>query len=169
MLPLSNRLYLGMIGLLLATLQLTGCQTSPPAAKATLTPAQIAVLQKQGFKLAEEGWELSFAEKLLFGVDAYKLTEKSAAAVEKIGQALHSADIENLKVDGHTDASGSEVYNRKLSQLRAAAVADSLVKVGLNRANIIISGLGKAHPVAANETPDGRAENRRVVIIVLVP
>ncbi|PUA17109.1 OmpA family protein [Glaciimonas sp. PCH181] len=169
MLPLSNRLYLGMIGILLATLQLTGCQTSPPAAKAKLTPGQIAVLQEQGFKLAEEGWELSFAEKLLFGVDAYKLTEKSSVAVEKIGKALHSADIENLKVDGHTDSSGSDVYNRKLSLLRATAVADSLVNVGLKRTNIVISGLGKAHPVADNSTPDGRAENRRVVIIVLVP
>jgi outer membrane protein OmpA-like peptidoglycan-associated protein len=163
-----NRVYLSLLGLLLLVLQLTGCQT-PPVAKSGLSEKQVAVLQQQGFVLSDDGWSLSFADKLLFDLNSSDLTAKSAAAVERIGKALLSVGLEHLKVDGHTDGVGSDAYNDKLSLARANAVAAMLNQTGITRAYITVRAMGKANPVADNATAAGRAENRRVVIIVLVP
>ncbi|MDR6585135.1 putative positive effector of YfiN activity, OM lipoprotein [Herbaspirillum sp. BH-1] len=162
---LSSRLLAAM--LLGSTLLLSGCQTPPPAApQAGLTQSQVALLQQQGFHLTDEGWELSFADKLLFAVDDYALTEQSRTAVGKIGRALLSVDITELRVDGHTDNTGADAYNNRLSQQRADAVADALASIGIARDHIATRGLGKSKPIADNRTVAGRAENRRVVIVV---
>jgi outer membrane protein OmpA-like peptidoglycan-associated protein len=161
-----NRVYFGMLSLLFV-LQLTGCQTPPVASG--LSENQITVLRQQGFTLTEEGWGLSFADKLLFELNSSNLTEKSEVAVEKIGKALLSVGLERLKVDGHTDGVGSAAYNDKLSLARANAVASLLNRIGIARPNITVRAMGKANPVADNTTVVGRAENRRVVIIVLTP
>ncbi|MBG7619284.1 OmpA family protein [Herbaspirillum sp. AP02] len=161
---LSARLLAAM--LLGSTLLLSACQTPPPAPQAGLTQSQVALLLQQGFHLTDDGWELSFADKLLFAVDDYALTEQSRTAVGKIGRALLSVDITELRVDGHTDNTGADAYNNRLSQQRADAVADALASIGIARDHIATRGLGKSKPIADNRTAAGRAENRRVVIVV---
>lgn len=156
---------LGLCGMALLVLQLSACQTVPSA----LSARQITLLQQQGFKQVGDGWELSFADQLLFDVEAYELTEKSREAVQKISRALLSVDIERLRVEGHTDSLGTDAYNHKLSTLRANAVADALGQAGIRRADITVHGMGKNKPIADNSTLAGRAENRRVAIIVLAP
>ena len=71
-----------------------------------------------------------------------------------------------LEVEGHTDSVGSDDYNQKLSEQRASAVRDFLVKEGLDSSTITAQGLGKAQPVASNDTATGRQLNRRVEMIV---
>lgn len=164
---LLKNMRLGLLGVMLVVLQLTACQTAPT--QNSLSARQIALLQQQGFKQTESGWELSFSDKLLFDVDAYSMTEKSYVAVEKISKALLSVGIEHLRVEGHTDLLGSDAHNNKLSMLRAEAVADVLSKAGIKRADIVVVGMGKNRPIADNSTPAGRAENRRVSIIVTAP
>ncbi len=151
-------------------LPLSACHTAPaPAKPAGLNPQQIAVLQENGFKQTEDGWELSFTDKLLFDLDAAVLTEASRAAVGKISGALRQVGIEHMQVEGHTDISGSAAHNDKLSLARADAVAGAMSLSGVARDNILVRGMGKSKPVADNATTAGRAENRRVTVIVSAP
>ncbi|AMB81195.1 MULTISPECIES: OmpA family protein [Pseudomonas] len=150
--------------LLLAMLSLTGCQTAPPKG---LTPAQIAVLKQQGFELTDEGWAFGLSGKVLFGSDLEVLNPQSQEIVERIGKALLAADIQRVRVDGHTDSSGSNAYNEQLSVRRANSVVKVLTKVGMQPENVEVRGLGSRVPVASNSTRSGRTENRRVAIVVI--
>ena len=150
--------------LLLAMLSLTGCQTAPPKG---LTPAQIAVLKQQGFELTDEGWAFGLSGKVLFGSDLEVLNAQCEEIVERIGKALLAADIQRVRVDGHTDSSGSNAYNEQLSVRRANSVVKALTKVGMQPENVEVRGLGSRVPVASNSTRSGRTENRRVAIVVI--
>lgn len=153
-----------VIGLLVALLALSGCQTAPPKG---LTPAQIAVLQQQGFELTDDGWAFGLSGKVLFGSDVESLNPASTEIVQRIGKALLSVGIERVRVDGHTDASGKEIYNQTLSLRRAKSVAQVLASVGMKEENVQLRGLGSGEPVAPNATAAGRTENRRVSIVVI--
>lgn len=150
--------------LFMAVLVLTGCQTAPQKG---LSPAQIAVLKEQGFKLTDEGWAFGLSGKVLFGSDVESLNPASTEIVERIGKALLGAGIERVRIDGHTDASGSQAYNEQLSMRRAASVSKVLTSVGMREENVQLRGLGSSKPVASNDTASGRTENRRVAIVVI--
>lgn len=150
--------------LLLAVLAMTGCQTAPQKG---LTPAQIAVLKQQGFELTDDGWAFGLSGKVLFGSDVENLNPASTDIVERIGKALLGAGIQRVRVDGHTDASGSQAYNEQLSMRRAASVSKVLTGVGMREENVQLRGLGSSKPVASNDTASGRTENRRVAIVVI--
>ena len=149
--------------LLLAVLRLTGCQSAPPKG---LTPAQIAVLKREGFTPTDEGWAYDLSGKVLFGSDLDSLNSQSQAIVERIGKALLGVGIQGVRVDGHADSSGKVAYNQQLSERRAQSVARALVGVGMPAQNIQSRGLGSSQPVANNRTSAGRTENRRVSIVV---
>ncbi|EJM71307.1 outer membrane protein/peptidoglycan-associated lipoprotein [Pseudomonas sp. GM50] len=151
------------ITLFLALLALTGCQTAPQKG---LTPAQIAVLKQQGFEMTDDGWAYGLSGKVLFGSDVESLNPASTEIVERIGKALLSVEIERVRIDGHTDASGQESYNEQLSLRRAKSVGKVLAAVGIKEENIQLRGLGSSKPVASNDTAVGRTENRRVSIVV---
>jgi outer membrane protein OmpA-like peptidoglycan-associated protein len=74
-----------------------------------------------------------------------------------------------VNVIGHTDSSGSERYNKKLSLRRAESVKSALVKAGVNENAVSVSGMGDAAPVADNATKEGRAQNRRADVSVIQP
>ena len=152
------------VSILLALLALSGCQTPPPKG---LSPAQIAVLKQQGFELTDEGWAFGLSGKVLFGSDLEVLNAQSQEIVERIGKALLAVDIQRVRVDGHTDASGQEAYNEQLSMRRANSVVKALTRVGMRPENIQVRGLGSSQPVASNKTRSGRTENRRVSIVVI--
>lgn len=148
----------------MTVLALTGCQTAPQKG---LSPAQIAVLKEQGFKLTDEGWAFGLSGKVLFGSDVESLNPASTEIVERIGRALLGAGIERVRIDGHTDASGSQAYNEQLSIRRASSVSKVLIGVGMRQENVQSRGLGSSKPVASNDTVEGRTENRRVAIVVI--
>jgi outer membrane protein OmpA-like peptidoglycan-associated protein len=152
------------VTLFMAFLALTGCQTAPQKG---LTPAQIAVLKQQGFELTDEGWAFGLSGKVLFGSDVETLNAQSTEIVQGIGKALQGVGIERVRVDGHTDGSGKETYNQQLSLRRAKSVGNVLTSVGMKQQNIKLQGLGSTEPVASNDTPAGRTENRRVAIVVI--
>ncbi|RON19809.1 OmpA family protein [Pseudomonas frederiksbergensis] len=159
----QRSLRLFTITLCLALLALTGCQTAPQKG---LTPAQIAVLKQQGFEMTDDGWAYGLSGKVLFGSDVESLNPASTEIVERIGKALLSVEIERVRIDGHTDASGQESYNEQLSLRRAKSVGKVLAAVGIKEKNIQLRGLGSSKPVASNDTAVGRTENRRVSIVV---
>ncbi len=79
---------------------------------------------------------------------------------------LDQGEFNPIVVDGYTDSVGSDANNLKLSQSRAEAVRSFLVSKGLPGDKLTANGRGKSNPVASNDTPDGRANNRRVEIVV---
>lgn len=160
---LISRIWLSFFAISL--LVLAGCQAKPQG----LSPEQIAALQEQGFKLTDNGWEFGLANKVLFDSDVKKLNPDGVRTVQNIGKALTAVGITHLRVDGHTDATGEDSYNQQLSYQRASTVADTLATIGIPRANIDVRGRGKLDPVADNRTTKGRAENRRVSMIVTAP
>lgn len=150
----------GLIGLLLSVL--AGCQSAPRG----LTAEQIGVLKEQGFRLTDEGWTLDFSNRVLFANDSEALNPDTRVLVEKLGMTLLGVGLNKARIDGHTDSNGPEAYNNQLSLKRAKSVADVLVSVGMQPANLDIRGRGERDPVADNKTAAGRAENRRVGIII---
>ena len=157
----------GFLGLFMLGL-LAACQSTPEI-KPLFNAEQVATLTEQGFKQTDEGWELSFTDKLLFDFGASSLTAPSRAAIQKISAALLKVGITHMRVEGHTDNEGAEVLNNKLSLARANVVADAMGVVGIPRGNIVVKGLGMSKPVASNATKAGQAENRRVTVIVSAP
>ena len=144
---------------------LAGCQTAPYR---KLTAQQVETLRQQGFHLTGPGWELDLSEKVLFGFDDDAIPPERQSNLRRIGQALLGAGIDHVRLDGHTDDAGSTDYNLKLSLRRAQAIAGVLVSAGFARDDIEVRALGMSRPVADNHTPEGRAQNRRVAIIVTV-
>jgi len=72
----------------------------------------------------------------------------------------------SVAVEGHTDSVGTDAYNQRLSQRRAASVREYLVAHGVSASRLSVAGFGEAKPVASNTTADGRAQNRRVELRV---
>ena len=105
---------------------------------------------------------------MLFGLNEDVISADRQGAVQRIGQALLGAGIDHVRLDGHTDDSGTADYNQQLSVRRAEAVAKVLATTGFQAENIQVRGLGKGKPVADNRTATGRAENRRVAIVVTI-
>ena len=157
----------GFLGLFMLGL-LAACQSTPET-KPLFNAEQVATLTEQGFKQTDEGWELSFTDKLLFDFGASSLTAPSRAAIQKISAALLKVGITHMRVEGHTDNEGTEAYNNKLSLARANVVADAMSASGIPRDNISVKGLGMSKPVASNASKAGKAENRRVTVIVSAP
>jgi OOP family OmpA-OmpF porin len=77
---------------------------------------------------------------------------------------MSGVDLEMVIATGHTDSIGSDAYNQKLSERRAAAVKDYLVSKGIPASKITTIGKGESQPVATNKTAEGRQKNRRVDI-----
>jgi len=100
--------------------------------------------------------------------DFNKSTLKPAARekLAKVSGILSSYPNLKLQIEGFADNVGSDEYNQKLSEERADAVRDYLVTQGVRQANISAAGYGKSDPVADNSTAAGRAENRRVQVVV---
>jgi OOP family OmpA-OmpF porin len=105
------------------------------------------------------------------------LFERRSAEITSIGEQSVIKDIKTslellkratyIEVVGHTDDVGDDAYNMKLSKMRAEAVKSLLVELGVNPYKIVAVGAGENDPIADNNTPEGRAENRRVEILVL--
>jgi outer membrane protein OmpA-like peptidoglycan-associated protein len=88
-----------------------------------------------------------------------------AAVLDEVAAILKSHPNVVVNVNGYCDAIGSEAYNLKLSERRAEAVVDYLVKAGIPESRLIPHGYGKTNFVAPNDTPEGRAQNRRVELV----
>ena len=85
--------------------------------------------------------------------------------MDRLAHALKDNPNTRVKIEGYTDSVGSDSYNQELSQRRAQAVADALQSRGVPADRYQIEGLGKEFPVATNDTPAGRQQNRRVEIV----
>ncbi|WP_313080412.1 OmpA family protein [Atlantibacter sp.] len=150
----------------LAAFLLTGCQT--PQGK--FTPEQVAAMQSYGFSESNGDWSLGLSDTILFDKNQYKLRPESYRQIETMAANLSSHGLKHARMDGHTDNYGEDSYNEALSLKRANIVADAWAKgANLPRSNFTTQGLGKKFPVASNKTGEGRAENRRVAVVISTP
>jgi outer membrane protein OmpA-like peptidoglycan-associated protein len=103
---------------------------------------------------------------VLFDFNKYTLKPDAREKLAKVSGILLSYPGLKLQVEGYTDNIGSDDYNQKLSEQRADGVRDYLVTEGVATTNISAAGYGKTDPVADNSSASGRAENRRVQLVV---
>ena len=113
------------------------------------------------------GIVVTFDSGVLFGFGKYALTEASKAELERMEKVFEKYPETDITIEGHTDAVGSEASNQRLSEQRAASVADYLAELGISRERFEVTGYGETQPVASNETDEGRTANRRVEVSVL--
>jgi outer membrane protein OmpA-like peptidoglycan-associated protein len=103
---------------------------------------------------------------VLFDTGKYTLKPITQISLAKVSGILQAYPGLKLQVEGYTDSVGSDEYNQKLSENRADAVRSFLLTQGVQETNISATGYGKAKPVADNATAQGRAQNRRVQLVV---
>jgi peptidoglycan-binding protein ArfA len=101
-----------------------------------------------------------------FDTDGVTLTASSQPVLTQVADKVKGCPDAKIAVNGYTDSSGNDAINIPLSGNRAKSVADFLVSQGVAAGNVTSQGHGSADPIASNDTPDGKAKNRRVEITV---
>ena len=114
----------------------------------------------------ERGTELTIPG-VLFATDRAELKPGAMHNLQPLVDYLQANPQRNLLIEGHTDSTGSEQYNLELSNARAAAVRDFFIARGIARERLTTHGYGQRFPVAPNDNPAGRQENRRVNLVIL--
>ena len=122
-----------------------------------------------GAQVRREGDVLyvSFPADITFDVDSTRIYPGAYAALDRVAEVLRRYPQSYVDVIGHTDSTGSEAYNQRLSERRAEAVANYLRSRGVQPERIAVYGMGETQPIATNATPEGRARNRRVEIRII--
>jgi outer membrane protein OmpA-like peptidoglycan-associated protein len=105
------------------------------------------------------------SHNILFDVNSDKLRPESANVIKEIAAALQKQAALKVRIEGHTDSTGDAAKNLDLSKRRAESVKAALVKLGIDAARLATEGLGQTKPLSTNDTPQGRAENRRVEFV----
>ncbi|MBM9579411.1 OmpA family protein [Leptospira sp. 201903070] len=132
----------------------------PQSEKSSEPPVEI--------RRTEEGIAISL-NSVLFDYNSSELKEEAKQELEKIASVLKKYGDREIRISGHTDNSGGEEYNRKLSRERALSVLKELRdKQGLEEKRLSYEGYGKSKPIADNTTIQGRQKNRRVDITIVM-
>jgi len=126
----------------------------PPSA-----PVDATVCQQLFSELLTKG-------RIRFESGRADIVADSAGLLDRLIETALRCPNVNIEIAGHTDADGDDVFNKALSEKRAQAVADYLVKAGLPADRFTAVGYGSAQPVAGNDTDEGKAQNRRIEFVV---
>ncbi|SAL44116.1 OmpA/MotB domain-containing protein [Caballeronia concitans] len=129
-------------------------QPAPPPAAAPVAPAPASTRK------------VTLDEKTNFAFDSAQLTPNARTILDRLIAEVRDVTFASVTVEGFTDAVGPAQYNVALSERRAQAVLGYPKSHGLQAQAFAMKGYGKARPVASNATSDGRAENRRVEILL---
>jgi outer membrane protein OmpA-like peptidoglycan-associated protein len=137
-------------------------QAEKKAEQAAQDLARIAAVKQES-----RGMVITLSGAVLFTSGQSALLPGAMAKLNEVGEALVKSSPESkIVVEGHTDSQGRASDNQELSLARAQSVRDYLVSRGIAADRISAQGLGSTRPVATNKTPEGRADNRRVEIVV---
>lgn len=135
------------------------------AAQAAADLARIGTVKQEA-----RGMIITLSGGVLFETAKAELLPSAQVKLNDVAKALMQEDpLSPIVIEGHTDSQGGAEYNRLLSERRAAGVRDYLVSRGVAADRITSQGLGLTRPVADNTSPEGRANNRRVEIVVQRP
>lgn len=114
----------------------------------------------------DNGLQVFLKNDILFDVGSATLSSQSMSTLNDLNRVLKKYPKNRIVVQGYTDSTGSDEYNQTLSEQRAQAVYNYLISNGLKTLSITHVGYGKANPIASNDTEEGRAKNRRVVLAI---
>jgi outer membrane protein OmpA-like peptidoglycan-associated protein len=103
---------------------------------------------------------------VLFRSGSFELLPGARERLAKVSGIVLAYPSLHVAIEGHTDSVGSDDYNQQLSERRAETVRDYFVQQGINSATVEAHGFGKTAPIATNDTPEGRQQNRRVELIL---
>ncbi len=132
----------------------------PPPAPPGPPPAAVSCADLQSVVNAVTGGPITFAN------DGFSLTPADEQILPQLVEKLKACPGSHVTINGYADNSGTEDINISLSTQRAETVANYLLSHGVVVAQMVVKGLGSINPVAPNDTPEGRAKNRRVEIVV---
>ena len=116
-----------------------------------------------GFKVDQNGCAITYNFMINFDNNSAQIKPEYMPRIEKFAEFLKNHPEVKAEIQGYTDNRGSATYNKILSTKRAKAVYDALIKLGVNKDQITFAGYREANSIASNDTPEGRAKNRRVV------
>lgn len=146
-------------------------ETSGQAQAASKTAQEALARAEAAGKLAEGKFlyeQVLSDDKVRFALNKAELGEEASAALKEMADQLKANnDSVYIEIQGHTDGVGGEDYNLKLGEERAEAVRRHLSKEGIPLHRMSVISYGESEPVADNQTREGRAQNRRVVLVVL--
>jgi outer membrane protein OmpA-like peptidoglycan-associated protein len=103
---------------------------------------------------------------VLFRSGSYELAAGARERLAKVSGIILAYPSLHVSIEGHTDSVGGDEYNQSLSELRAQAVRDYFVQQGIPSSSVEAHGYGKTQPIASNDTPEGRQQNRRVELVL---
>ena len=109
-----------------------------------------------------ENNQLKFSQSLMFATQTEELLPENKATIEQVKTFLEKKSyISTIRIEGHVNAFEDEQKNLLLSAERGLSVAKALVEAGVDCKRLLISAFGSSKPIASNDTPEGRAKNRR--------
>ena len=146
--------------------QLTAEQQARAAADQRTAIAMAALSEMAAFREEPRGMVITLTGSVLFASNESDLLPAALARLGQVADVLLASSDRTLSVEGHTDSQGSDSANLGLSQRRADAVRGYLLQRGYDADLVQAHGLGEGQPVADNGSAEGRANNRRVEIII---
>jgi len=127
--------------------------------KPAVAPVDATVCQQLFSELLAKG-------KIRFESGRASIDPDSAGLLDRLTETALRCPTANIEIAGHTDADGEDAFNQALSEKRAQAVMEYLVKAGLPASRFTATGYGSTQPVASNDTDEGKAQNRRIDFLV---
>ncbi len=126
-------------------------------------------LQNSGVSITRNGDQitLNMPGNITFATNSADINASFYEVLNSVAIVLNEYNKTTVDVVGHTDSTGSDAYNQQLSEARARSVAEYLASQKVLPARLLIAGRGKSEPIASNDTPEGRAQNRRVTIQII--
>lgn len=130
--------------------------------------AQLRASTSSNINVTNTGNELvvNMPQDLLFATDSSSLRPDLQSDLQAVSRNLVQYPNSTIQIAGHTDNTGSAAYNQSLSERRASAVAQVLIRNGVPANRVSSYGVGMTQPIASNNTAQGRAQNRRVDIVI---
>lgn len=136
------------------------------ATEKKLTAAMASLAEVAKVKEEKRGVVITISGEVLFASGKYALLPIAQSKLDDVAKALQDQGFKSILVEGHTDSRGSAKKNEELSFQRADAVRSHLISRGIDSGKIKSIGIGSSRPIASNSTAEGRANNRRVELVV---
>ncbi len=118
-------------------------------------------------KLPDDQLLVGMTSETAFEVDSDRIKPAFYSTMDKIAGVVNKYGKTQLSIAGHTDSTGSEAHNQRLSERRAGSVRNYLLSANVYPERLSAYGLGESQPIASNDTPEGRRLNRRVDITII--
>jgi outer membrane protein OmpA-like peptidoglycan-associated protein len=140
-------------------------QTQPQEQPAVTQPSGPVTVEKPAEVVKADS--LIVLSEVLFAVNSFQLRSELYPKLDSIVVFMQRNPSTRIEISGHTDNTGKEAHNLRLSENRADAVAEYVVDKGIETSRVSFNGYGSSRPIAGNETERGRSKNRRVEILIV--